>query len=150
MSRDPYEFDLPMTITDIEKCIPHRYPFLLLDRVLEYTKGESIRAIKTVSGCEPLLQGHFPGNPLVPGVIMIEGLAQASAVLGKLTKGDECNTCLLMEINETRFRRKVVPGDVLEYNVRVAKRRSHFFWFEGEAKVGDEVAALAKFSAKLS
>lgn len=149
-SSNNYNFEVPMMISDIEKCIPHRYPFLLVDRVNEYKKGEFISASKNITGGEPILQGHFPGNPIVPGVIMIEGMAQASAILGKLTKESDTDTCLLMEINETRFRRKVVPGDVLTYEVKVVKRRKDFFWFEGVARVGDEIASTAKFSAKLS
>ena len=148
--KDDFSFQLPMMIGDIEKCIPHRYPFLLVDRVHSYVKGESIVASKNVTGGEPILQGHFPGNPIVPGVIMIEGMAQASAILGKLTKAAECDTCLLMEIQETRFRRMVVPGDVLKYDVRIVKARKDFFWFEGEATVEGELAASTRFSAKLS
>lgn len=148
--RGEFDFDLPMSVADIEKCVPHRYPFLLVDRVVAYDKGEAITAYRNISMADPLLQGHFPGNPILPGVIMIEGLAQASAVLGKLTKGTECDTCLLMEISDTRFRKMVVPGDVLYYNVKVVKRRKDFFWFEGVATVDGEVAASAKFSAKLS
>lgn len=144
------DFQLPMGIAEIQQCLPHRYPFLLVDRVLGYSKGESIVALRSISSSDPMLQGHFPGNPIVPGVILIEGLAQASAILGKLTKGVECSTCLLMEINETRFRRQVIPGDQLEYRITVEKMRKDFFWFLGEAFVGTELAARAKFSAKLS
>lgn len=149
-SNSELTFSLPMSTQDIEKCIPHRYPFLLVDRVTDYKPGEFIVAYKNISGTDPVLQGHFPGNPLMPGVLMVEGMAQASAVLGKLTHPETSDTCLLMEIGETRFRRMVVPGDCLEYHVRVVKKRQHFFWFEAEAKVGDEIAATAKFSAKLA
>ena len=149
MSGDDLSFDLPMTVQDIQKCIPHRYPFLLIDRVQHYAIGESIHGTKNVSACEPLLQGHFPQNPIVPGVVLVECMAQTSAVLGKLTD-PETETCLLMEINKTRFRRMVVPGDTLDIFVRVHRRRRPFFWFEGIVKVGDEEAASANFTAKLA
>jgi 3-hydroxyacyl-[acyl-carrier-protein] dehydratase len=140
---------MPMLTQDIERCIPHRHPFLLIDRILDCRVGEYILATRNVSSSDVLLQGHFPGNPIMPGVLIIEGMAQASAVLGKLTDAEACNTCLLTEIGQTRFRRKVIPGDVLEYHIKVVKRRRPFFWFEGEAKVAGEIAAMAHFSAKL-
>ena len=149
MSDSPGQLRMPMLIHDIEKCIPHRFPFLLIDRILDCRAGESILATRNVSASDFLLQGHFPGNPIMPGVLIIEGMAQASAVLGKLTDAEACNTCLLTEIGNTRFRRKVIPGDVLEYHVKIIKRRRPFFWFEGEAKVAGEIAAIAHFSAKL-
>lgn len=142
-------YKLPMGTVEIEKCIPHRYPFLLIDRVDDYAAGEFILASRCISGGDPILQGHFPGNPVVPGVVIVEGMAQASAVLGKITRGEDCETCLLTEITKTRFRRQVVPGDKLDYYVKVTKMRSPFFWFEGQARVGDELAASASFSAKL-
>lgn len=149
MSESSFPFPVPMGIAEIEQCIPHRYPFLYVDRILEFEKGHYIRGYKQVTATEPVLQGHFPGNPIMPGVIMIEGLAQTSAVLGKITKENNCNTCLLLEINDTRFRRQVVPGDRLDYLVTVLKRRGHFFWFEGEASVDGDIAASARFSAKV-
>jgi 3-hydroxyacyl-[acyl-carrier-protein] dehydratase len=145
-----FEFTLPMGVPEIERCIPHRHPFLLIDKILEYEKSSFIKAIKTVSGKDPILQGHFPGNPVLPGVIIVEAMAQASAVLGKLSKGDDSNTCLLMEINQARFKRVVIPGDVLEMTIKVLKHRADFFWFSGEARVGNELAATAQFSAKLA
>lgn len=142
--------DNSLTIQDIKNYIPHRYPFLLVDKVKDYRIGESIHAIKNITNTEPILQGHFPGNPIVPGVIIIEGLAQASAILGRLTKGHECSSCLLMEISDTRFRKSVVPGDTLDFFIKVDKARGPFFWFAGEAKVEDTLIATAKFSAKLT
>ena len=94
-------------------------------------KPDFIRASKAVSACEPILQGHFPGNPVFPGVLMIEAMAQASAILGKVSKGEECDTCLLTEVTESRFRRMVVPGDVLDIDVKLLKSRKDFFWFSG-------------------
>ncbi|MFW7381605.1 MAG: 3-hydroxyacyl-ACP dehydratase FabZ [Oligoflexus sp.] len=139
-----------MDLAEIQKHLPHRYPFLLIDRVLEFRPDERIIAIKMISNLDPYLQGHFPGNPVMPGVLMVEALAQASAILGKVSRGDDCDTCLLTEVNESRFRRMVVPGDVLRLDVRLVKSRKSFFWFEGEATVDGDVAAAAKFTAKLA
>ena len=144
-----FHFELPMGTPEIERCIPHRYPFLLIDRVLAYSVGEYIHATKNISISDGILQGHFPGDPVVPGVIIVEGMAQASAVLGRLTSKTESAACLLMEIQQTRFRRKVVPGDTLDYFVRIVKSRGNFLWFEGEAKVDGELATSCKFSAKI-
>jgi len=139
-----------MDFSEIQKYLPHRYPFLLIDRVLSVRAREYITGIKMVSSLDPYLQGHFPGNPVMPGVLMVEALAQASAILGRISKPEECDTCLLTEINETRFRRLVIPGDVLRLDVRLVKSRQTFYWFEGEATVDGEIAAAAKFTAKLA
>ncbi len=142
-------FELPMGPIEIQQCIPHRPPFLLIDRITEYQLGERIVALKAVSISEPALSGHFPNYPVLPGVYIAEGMAQASAVLGNLT-WPECTECLLTEINSARFKKQVVPGDLVEYVVTVGKSRKPFFWFEGEAIVrGEQVAAL-KFSARLT
>lgn len=150
-----HQFDLnsltmPMSTKDIERCIPHRYPFLLIDRVIELRKGEMIKAVKNVTITEPILQGHFPGNPVMPGVLIFEALAQAGAVLGKVTSEGKYNSCLLTEISESRFRRIVGPGDTLVLHVKIAKTRGQFYWFEAEALVDNEPAATGKFSAKLT
>ncbi len=134
----------------IQEWLPHRYPFLLVDRVLEFRPGEYIHALKMVSGLDPYLQGHFPGNPVMPGVLFVEAIAQAYGILGRLTFPDRKNSCLLTAIGETRFRRQVVPGDVLELHITVEKQRKDFFWFNGTAKVSGELAASCVFTAKLS
>lgn len=141
---------LPMNLQDIERCIPHRYPFLLLDRVTECVPFKYIKAHKNISAADHILQGHFPGNPVFPGVLQVEALAQTSAVLAKLSAHDQATSCLLLEINNTRFRRMVVPGDVLTLHVELVKQRGGFIWFKGEAFVEDELAAAAEFSAKIS
>lgn len=138
------------SLESVQNLLPHRYPFLLVDRVLDYRPNEYIRAIKMVSGLDPYLQGHFPGNPVMPGVLIVEALAQASGILGRLTFPDRKNTCLLTEIGDTRFRRQVVPGDVLELYITVAKQRRDFFWFNGLAKVDGELATSCVLTAKLS
>lgn len=140
---------MPMNIIEIQKILPHRFPFLLLDRVLDYEPNKFITAIKCISITDPILQGHFPDNPVVPGVIIVEGVAQVAAVLGGLSSKEGFNTCLLTEITSTRFRRSVVPGDVLTYDVKVVKTRKQFFWFEATVRVEDEVAATVELSAIL-
>ncbi len=140
---------LPLDINDIQKLIPHRYPFLLVDRVLEIIPNEYIVATKNVSISDPFLQGHFPGNPIVPGVLIVEGIAQASGVLGNACNESEFRTCLLTEIQSTRFRRQVIPGDTLRYEVRIKKHKGGFYWFDAEAKVEDQVAAIVSFSAMI-
>ncbi len=139
-----------MDIRAIQAMLPHRYPFLLIDRVLDYQADEYIRAVRMVSFNDPILQGHFPENPVVPGVLMIESMAQASAILGKLSKGERADTCLLTEVLESRFRRIVAPGDVMQIDVKLLKSRKDFFWFQGEVSVAGETAAIAKFTAKLA
>ena len=138
---------LPMNITDIQQCIPHRYPFLLIDRIVEAVPGERIVAIKNVSIGDPMLQGHFPGNPVVPGVLIVEGMAQAAAVLGHLSYEKGLNSCLLTEVSQARFRRPVIPGDVMRFDITVVKRRPPFFWFDAKCTVEGEPAADVKLSA---
>ncbi|MBF0441440.1 MAG: 3-hydroxyacyl-ACP dehydratase FabZ [Oligoflexales bacterium] len=141
--------DPPLSASEIEKYLPHRYPFLLIDRILDYKPGVFIHALKNVSASDPIMQGHFPGNPIFPGVLLVEAMAQASAILGKFTRDKECSTCLLMEIENTRFRKSVVPGDTIHIHVKLSSMRKSFLWFEGECRVSDKVAVTANFSAKL-
>lgn len=143
----PFRPSIPMSTVDIQRCIPHRYPFLLIDRVLEAEPQARIVAIKNISYTEPVLQGHFPGNPVFPGVLIIEAIAQAAAVLGHLSYEGGLTQCLLTEVTEARFRRPVVPGDVLRLDVRINKRRPPFFWFETNCTVDGETVAEVKLSA---
>jgi 3-hydroxyacyl-[acyl-carrier-protein] dehydratase len=138
-----------MDVVAIQRCIPHRYPFLLIDRVTEAVPGKHVVAWKNVSISDPMLAGHFPGNPIVPGVLIVEGVAQATAVLGHITSQGQCSICLLTEISSARFRRQVVPGDVLRYDVSVNKMRKQFFWFSAKVSVDGELAAEVEVSALL-
>lgn len=142
------EYGQELNILEIQECIPHRYPFLLVDRVLEWKTFEYIKAIKNISFSDPILQGHFPGNPIVPGVVLVEAMAQVSAILGKLSDAT-CNNVLLTEISGARFKRQVVPGDVLTLEINVLKQRKPFYWFEGTASVNGDFATAVKFSARL-
>lgn len=134
----------------VQDLLPHRYPFLLVDRIVDFKALDYIDALKMVSGLDPYLQGHFPEQPIVPGVIIIEALAQASGILGRLSFPERCNSCLLTELGETRFRRQVVPGDRLDLHVKFIKQRKDFFWFSGMAKVDGDLVATSLFTAKLS
>ena len=144
------DLTLPMDIMSIEKCIPHRYPFLLIDRVTELEPKKHVVATKAISIADPILQGHFPDFPIFPGVLLVEAMAQASAVLGHFSKEGGLKEVLLAEVGEARFKRKVVPGDQLELRVELIKVRAPFAWFTGTATVDGELAAKAKFSALIS
>ena len=136
-------------IAEILARIPHRYPFLLVDRAEDYKPGQSIVGIKCVTINEPFVQGHFPGNPVMPGELFIEALAQTGAVLmSKTLEVDtEGKTIFFMSIDGVRFRNPVRPGDVIRMEVEVVRARSSIFKFKGVAKVGDKVAAEAEFAA---
>ncbi len=141
---------LPIYRDTIETLLPHRYPFLLVDEVLEIDQGQRIVAVKHISANEPVLVGHFPGNPVYPGVYIVEGLAQAAGILGQFSdKVRDGSIVFLTEIGEARFRRVVGPGDVLRYVVTLDRHRHPFFWFCGQAFCGDELVAQAKISAKM-
>lgn len=135
----------------IMRMIPHRYPFLLIDRVERIRLGESAVGIKMVTINEPHFQGHFPSEPIMPGVMIVEAMAQTAAVLvvDTLGKIDQDHLVYFMTLDKTRFRRKVVPGDVLELHVRVLRGRGKIWKFEGRAMVGADVAAEAEFAAMI-
>ena len=138
-----------MDIHEIQKYIPHPYPFLFVDRVLSIEKGLSILATKNISASDLILQGHFPQCPVFPGVLIIEGLAQSSGILGSYSNEDNHRETLLTEVTHTRFKRKVEIGDVLQYEVTLLKRREPFFWFKGVATVESHIVATCEFSAYL-
>ncbi|MCA9689127.1 MAG: 3-hydroxyacyl-ACP dehydratase FabZ [Nannocystaceae bacterium] len=132
----------------LQRILPHRYPFLFLDRVLEIVQGERIVARKCVSVSDPLLQGHFPGNPILPGVVQVEAMAQAAVVLAQQSGyfDPETQDCLFIGIQEAKFRAPVVPGDVLDIEVK-ALRLGRVGKFEGQIRSGDAVCSSAKFTA---
>ena len=146
----------PLTSADIhliKRLIPHRYPFLLVDRVLDIDGYQSARGIKNVSVNEPHFQGHFPGQPVMPGVTIVEAMAQTSAVMVGAALGLEDRNMLVyfMTIEGAKFRRMVVPGDVLELKVetRRGKPGGKIWKFAGVASVAGEVAAEAEFTAMM-
>lgn len=133
-----------MDIIEIQEYLPHRYPMLLVDRVEEITLGESIRAYKNVTYNEELFQGHFPQSPILPGVVIIEALAQASGILGFRTVGQKPDDGLLYlfaGIDDVRFKRKVVPGDKLTLESQVVTRKRHIWKFDVKASVDGDLAA---------
>lgn len=134
---------------EVLRRIPHRYPFLLLDRCVDFVANTSIRGIKCVTFNEPYFQGHFPNNPVMPGVLQIEAMAQTGAVLMSKTLDVDVtrNTILFMGVDNARFRRPVRPGDVLEMPVEVIFHRRNIFKFRGRAEVGGELAAECEFAA---
>jgi 3-hydroxyacyl-[acyl-carrier-protein] dehydratase len=132
-----------MEIVDIIKLLPHRYPFLLIDRVLSFEAGKSLEAIKNVTINEPFFTGHFPIKPVMPGVLIIESLAQAAAILAykSLDQADlEKKLFYLGSINNTRFKKVVVPGDQLLLKVEITAHRSSVWKFTGQALVDGQIA----------
>ena len=133
-----------MDVNQIKEILPHRYPFLLIDRVLEIVPGQRIRAIKNVSANEPFFPGHFPQKPLMPGVLIIEALAQAAAILGEMSVAEnhqEGVLYYLVGIDNARFRRPVGPGDQLLLEVVFQTVRRNIWKFSGTASVGELVVA---------
>lgn len=137
---------LPIDVTTIQTLLPHRYPFLLVDRVLELDLEERhVVAQKNVSINEPFFQGHFPGRPIMPGVLIIEALAQAGGVMTQLSLGRDAGSQLfyMVKVENARFSKQVVPGDVLILDVRMKRLIRNMGWYSGEAKVNGEVVACA-------
>jgi 3-hydroxyacyl-[acyl-carrier-protein] dehydratase len=136
-------------MAEILKRIPHRYPFLFIDRAEDYRPYESIVGYKCVTMNEPFFQGHFPDNPVMPGVIIVEAIAQTGAVMmsKSLNANVEGKTIFFMSLDNVRFRRAVRPGDVLRMPVKVLRSRSDVFKFHGQAYVGEKLAAEVEFAA---
>jgi len=132
--------DKIIDIKQIMSKIPHRYPFLLVDRVIDYEKEKWIKAIKNVTMNEPFFQGHFPGEPIMPGVLMVEAMAQAGGILALIDGGAGEKLAFFMTIDNVKFRKPAVPGDQLLIHVEVVKViRSNIVKTHGEIKVGDDV-----------
>lgn len=138
-------------ITRVMRLLPHRYPFLLLDRIKDMDRDESCVGIKNVTISEPFFQGHFPDFPVMPGVLIIEGLAQTAGALCVHSLGEAYKPQLVyfMGIDRAKFRKPVVPGDQLHYHVRKLRSRGRVWRFYGEAKVDGHVVAEAEVSAMI-
>lgn len=139
-------------IKRIMEMIPHRYPILLVDRIVEMTPGESAVGLKNVTMNEPQFTGHFPGFPVMPGVLIIESMAQTAAivVVESLGKEAEGKVVFFMTIDDARFRKPVVPGDSMYIHVEKVHARANVWKFKGMAKVGDDLCAEATFSAMIT
>ncbi len=151
MSTDVAEAEISIDIAEIMERIPHRYPFLLVDRAEAYRQNESIVGIKCMTINEPFFQGHFPDYAVMPGVLIVEAMAQTGAVLmSKSLNVDRAGkTILFTSVDNCKFRQPVRPGDVLNMHVKVLRARGGLFKFQGKAVVGDRTAAEAEFAAML-
>jgi len=140
-----------LDIDRIMRLIPHRYPFLLIDKIVDVVPFESATGIKNVSINEPHFQGHFPQRPVMPGVLIIEAMAQTAGalVVHSLGQNAEGKLVYFMTIDSARFRRPVVPGDQLRIHVVKERNRANVWKFNGEAKVGDTLVAEATYSAMI-
>jgi 3-hydroxyacyl-[acyl-carrier-protein] dehydratase len=137
-------------IAVILKSLPHRYPFLMVDRVINICGDQGGIGIKNVTANEPQFMGHFPGNPVFPGVLMIEGMAQTAGVLCVLAeKLPSDKSVFFLTIDKAKFRKPVIPGDTIEYHMTKKARKKNMWWYRGEAKVAGQVVAEAEVGAMI-
>ena len=141
------QVSLPVNTPEIERLLPHRYPFLLVDRVVEFQKDKRVLAYKNVTCNEPFFTGHFPGHPVMPGVLVIEALAQAGGLLTQLSRdpgAGDGQTFYLVKVDNAKFSRMVVPGDRLELDVELRRRIRNMAQYVGIARVDGEQVACAE------
>ena len=136
-----------MDIKEIQTLLPHRYPFLLVDRIIELVPATKAVGIKNVTMNEEFFRGHFPDQPIMPGVLIIEALAQVAGILAFKTEGDAGKAVYFMSIERAKFRKPVVPGDQLRLDVSILQHRGNVWKFSGNALVEDKIAAEAEFTA---
>jgi 3-hydroxyacyl-[acyl-carrier-protein] dehydratase len=141
-------------ITDIQKILPHRYPMLLVDRITDLEKGTSIEGYKNISISDQVFQGHFPGHPIYPGVMILEGMAQAGGILAfesmTMTKEEAAQKVVyFMSIDKAKFRAPVRPGDRLEYRITVIKQKGSIWMLDGKAYVDDKLVSQAELKAMI-
>lgn len=142
-----------LTVEQIQKLIPHRYPMLLVDRVEDMVPGESAVGIKSVTMNEWFFQGHFPDKPVMPGVLIVEALAQTAGILVMKSMGveeDNDKLVFFMSIDKAKFRKPVIPGDQLRMKVKKLKSRGMIWTFEGHAYVGDNLVSEAVYTAMIA
>ena len=147
MTETPSSVTLPVRSDEIERLLPHRYPFLLVDRVVEFEKDKRVLAYKNVSCNEPFFTGHFPGHPVMPGVLVVEALAQAGGLLTQLSRdpgAGDGQTFYLVKVDNAKFSRMVVPGDKLELEVELKRRIRNMAQYVGVARVDGEQVACAE------
>ncbi len=143
---------LPLYYEDIVKLLPHRYPFLLVDRITELALGKRVVGYKNVSANEPFFQGHFPGNPIMPGVLIVEAMAQTGGVLARLSiqgeqKEENTDAVYFMSIDKVKFRRPVVPGDQIRLELKALRTGSRVWKLGGKAFVGQDLVSEAELMA---
>jgi len=142
-------------VVDIQKILPHRFPFLLVDRIIKLTPGEYVEGLKNISISEPVFQGHFPDHPIYPGVMIIEGMAQAGGVLAFKSMSNatqeeiENKVVYFMSIDKAKFRAPVTPGDQLIYKISVIKNKGAVWQLDAKAYVDDKVVAQAELKAMI-
>ena len=146
------DLTLPLDHAAIERILPHRFPFLLVDRVVEVVQGERIHAYKNVTFNEEFFQGHFPGRPVMPGVLQLEAMAQAGALLAYAGAPFDPSqkVIYLMSFDAVKFRRPVVPGDRLDLHVRIERQKGAIWRLAGEAKVDGQTASEAQIMAMIA
>lgn len=138
-----------MTVNDIMKLLPHRYPFLLVDRIIDLQPGVSAVGIKNVTINEPFFMGHFPDQPIMPGVLVIEAMAQVAGVMA-FRSGMEGKSVFFMSIDNAKFRRPIVPGDQIKMEIKVLKQRGNVWKFSGTATVDGKLVSEAEFTAMVT
>lgn len=139
-----------LDILQLLECLPHRYPFLLVDKIVAIDADLSCVGIKNVTFNEPQFQGHFPGRPVMPGVMLIEGMAQTAGAICILSRGAaKPQLVYFMTIDKAKFRKPVGPGDTVEYHLTRLNQRRNMWWYKGEAKVDGAVVCEAEISAML-
>jgi beta-hydroxyacyl-ACP dehydratase FabZ len=148
------EVKLPLLYEDIIKILPHRYPFLFVDRIVELEPGKKVVGVKNVTAGEPFFQGHFPGKPIMPGVLIVEGMAQTGGILAGLSipgfaEQDGKLLIYFMSIDKVKFRKPVVPGDQLVFEVVPLRTGSRVWKIAGKAFVGDDLVAEAELVAAI-
>lgn len=136
---------------EIQKLLPHRYPFLLVDRIVEIEPNVKATGLKNVTINEPFFQGHFPGNPIMPGVLIIEAMAQVAGILAFQSGAkDTGDSVYFLSIEKAKFRKPVVPGDQLRLEIKVLHRRNNVWRFSGEAFANNKLVSETEFTAMVS
>lgn len=136
-----------MDISELLSVLPHRFPMLMLDKIIEIDGDDSAIGVKCITINEPWAQGHFPGQPIFPGVLIIEAIAQTAGAIALRGQGEETSTMLLLGVDQARFRSPALPGDVLHFHLKKEQRRRQVGRYQGIAKVGDRVVAEALITA---